>query len=427
VVGVALDHTQRSPTVEFVRYAGLPLAHLGGQTLASQVRVELWGLADPPEGANSIALRLTEQRGFVAGAAAWSGVDPAVSTGALVGATGTSAQASVTAGGSPGGRVVDVYGSSGSAAVSAGPTLNPYFNLLDRVLGAGASRPVAAGGSSTWQTAGAAQPWALIALPLEPAAPPDGGALDAAGDALGADASTNDAAPDATSNGEDGASADAGELDAAPDTIISGFGGDGGDGDDGPPPDGPAAPDAAPQADAADGAPVDAPVDAVPADLAAGARDATDVPLRDAAATDVGTPTDASTSADRVAVDATGGERVAMDAAGSERPAAADAAAPDAPVMSGLDARPTSRTDGGALRADAAVAGGDGRSDDVGASGSGDGVPRASGSDGGVRRLDLDVGCACRVADRGAPGGPWALAAFAAVALARLRRRPNGR
>jgi MYXO-CTERM domain-containing protein len=407
VVGVALDHTQRSPTVEFVRYAGLPLAHLGGQTLASQVRVELWGLADPPEGANSIALRLTEQRGFVAGAAAWSGVDPAVSTGALVGATGTSAQASVTAGGSPGGRVVDVYGSSGSAAVSAGPTLNPYFNLLDRVLGAGASRPVAAGGSSTWQTAGAAQPWALIALPLEPAAPPDGGALDAAGDALGADASTNDAAPDATSNGEDGASADAGELDAAPDTMISGFGGDGG-----PPPDGPAALDAAPQADAADGAPVDAPVDAVPADLAAGARDATDVPLRDAAASDVGTPTDASTSADRVAVDATGGERVAMDAAGSERPAAADA--PDALVMRGVDAPAASPADGGAVRADAA-------------SPSDGSAPSASRGDGGVRRLDLDVGCACRVADRGAPGGPWALAAFAAVALARLRRRPNGR
>lgn len=411
VIGVALDHTQRDPFVEALRYAGMPLTFLGGHTLASEVRVELWGMASPPEGTNPIDLRLSEPRGFVAGAAAFSGVDPTVSVGALVATSGTTAQAAIAAGGSPGGRIVDVYGSSGVAAVTAGPSQTAHFNLLDRVLGAGASRPVGGAGTSTWETAGAMQPWALIAIPLEPAAPADAGAIDGAADATtdAPEDTATDAGADAILGSDDGAS-DAEALDGPPDIVISGFG-DGGSGGD-------VAEASVPNADAPDAPDVP---NAPDAPILAGAADASPQQVTDGAGTDApagAAAVDAAGSTDARAQDgamsdarpATDGaaDRLPADVSSAERPATLDAARPEGPTTDSTQG--LAQLDSGTPTTDATAPLNDGDAD----------TSRADALT--VRRVDLDVGCACRAVGGPMPTAPRGLVTLAVLALALVRR-----
>jgi hypothetical protein len=199
VVGVAIDHTNRAPTVVSVTYAGFQLAPLGGATHADQVRVELWGLAGPPEGMGTIALRLTGPRGFAAGAISFTGVHPTQSAGPAASGTGTSVVAQVPVPAAADERIVDVYGSPGLAEPMEGVGQTRHYLRQAPVTLAGSSQAGAAGSVSSWATPGTDQPWALAAVPLRAAPPVDAGAADGGTpDDAGADAPV-----DAVSGGAD--------------------------------------------------------------------------------------------------------------------------------------------------------------------------------------------------------------------------------
>ena len=125
VVGVSINLAGGTvPTnvnVTGVTYGGTPMTFLGGSTRTTTVRAELWGLANPNSGTNTIAVSVlnsgTRALSVTAGAQSFSGVDQFAPTGTAVAANGSSTVAAVTTTNTPYDYVVDVVGFAGNTAL----------------------------------------------------------------------------------------------------------------------------------------------------------------------------------------------------------------------------------------------------------------------------------------------------------------------
>src|SRR5215213_8090419 len=100
-----------APAVMSLTCGGLPLQPLGSISHPSGLRVELWGLLDPPMGTQPIELRLAAEAAVVGGSVAFLGVDPDAPTGPVATGEGEGPVASVTVVSVQGSQILDVYGS----------------------------------------------------------------------------------------------------------------------------------------------------------------------------------------------------------------------------------------------------------------------------------------------------------------------------
>ncbi|MEA2329270.1 MAG: large repetitive protein, partial [Thermoanaerobaculia bacterium] len=176
VVGVSINLAGGTvPTnvnVTGVTYGGNPMTFLGGTTRTTTVRAELWGLAAPASGANTIAVSVlnsgTRALSVTAGAQSFSNVDQIVSTGTAIGANGSSTVATVTTTNTPYDYVVDVVGFAGNTALTTGLSQDIRWNTNTT------GPNFASGGSGArgytniamgWTTTSAN--WAIEAIPLK--------------------------------------------------------------------------------------------------------------------------------------------------------------------------------------------------------------------------------------------------------------------
>jgi len=176
VVGVSINlnggTVPTNTNVTGVTYGGTPMTLLGGQTRTTTVRVELWGLAAPASGTNTISVSVlnsgTRALSVTAGAQSFSGVDQFAPTGTAVGATGSSTVAAVTTTNSAYDYVVDVVGFTGNTPLVTNLSQDIRWNT-------NTTGPNFASGSSGargytninmgWTTTSA--PWAIEAIPLK--------------------------------------------------------------------------------------------------------------------------------------------------------------------------------------------------------------------------------------------------------------------
>ncbi len=176
VVGVSINLAAGTvPTnvnVTGVTYGGTAMTFLGGATRTTTVRAELWGLAAPASGPNTIVVSVlnsgTRALSVTAGAQSFSNVDQFGPTGTAIGANGSSTIASVTTANTPYDYVVDVVGFAGNTALTT--DLNQDIRWNTNTAG-----PAFASGSSgargytnitmRWTTTTAN--WAIEAIPLK--------------------------------------------------------------------------------------------------------------------------------------------------------------------------------------------------------------------------------------------------------------------
>ncbi|MEA2238806.1 MAG: hypothetical protein QOC81_3530 [Thermoanaerobaculia bacterium] len=159
-------------TVTGVTYGGTPMGFLGGSTRTTTVRTELWGLAAPASGTNTIAVTVANtgarNLSVTAGAQSFSNVDQNNPTGTAVGNNGSSTVASVSTTSTPYDYVVDVVGFAGNTPLITG--LSQDVRWTTNTTG-----PNFAGGGSNargytniamaWTTTSAN--WAIEAIPLK--------------------------------------------------------------------------------------------------------------------------------------------------------------------------------------------------------------------------------------------------------------------
>lgn len=158
--------------VSGVTYGGTPMALLGGSTRTTTVRTELWGLANPASGTNTINVTVTNTGNrtlaVTAGAQTFSNVDQFGPTGTAVGNNGNSTVASVSTTNTPYDYVVDVVGFAGNTPLTTDVRQDIRWNT-------NTAAPAFASGSSGargytniamgWSTTSAN--WAIEAIPLK--------------------------------------------------------------------------------------------------------------------------------------------------------------------------------------------------------------------------------------------------------------------
>ena len=219
--GVSVDWTNRTPTVQSATYGGVALTRLATADSAGASHLEIWGLANPPEGLNLASVRLTANAGLTAGAVSFTGVDQTSSTGPFLFSTGSGMRVTVASLSAAGDRVFSVVAADGDpiALTAEAPHQSHWF------VGNGAGGSSPGGGAQTiaWN-ASSSQNWTLGSLVVKAATTDaDGGTTDAS--------PATDASPDS--------GVDAGTTDAGPDRANDGLpsadlaGSDGGSGSDG--------------------------------------------------------------------------------------------------------------------------------------------------------------------------------------------------
>ena len=176
VVGIAINlaggTVPGNVNVTGVTYGGTPMTFLGGTTRTTTVRAELWGLAAPASGANTIAVSVlnsgNRNLSVTAGAQSFSNVDQFAPIGTAIGASANSGVATVTTTNTPYDYVVDVVGFAGNTALVSGLSQDIRWNT-------NTAGPNFASGSSGargytniamgWTTTAAN--WAIEAIPLK--------------------------------------------------------------------------------------------------------------------------------------------------------------------------------------------------------------------------------------------------------------------
>jgi hypothetical protein len=207
------------PAVTSLTCGGVALQQLGAISHPSGVRVELWGVLDPPEGTQAIELRLAAEAALVAGSVAFLGVDPTAPTGPVATGEGDGPVASVTVVSVQGSEILDVYGSL-TATPTAGQGQMSNWNQRNLLTGASSRRQGSSSVVMSWSHGAVTQPWAQAAVSIRartsptwpepgsaPESPPDPPAADAG--AVAPDAGAVDAditpLPDAAADAADAA------------------------------------------------------------------------------------------------------------------------------------------------------------------------------------------------------------------------------
>ena len=234
IVAVTLGQVMGTPpTARSVTFAGRAMSHLGGVANGVVVRVDLWGLPDPPVGPQPVELTLASDAAVVAGSLSFSGLDLAAPLGPVATATGAGPIAAVTVASALGDHVLDVYGSHEGQPTPV-PGQSPNWIDRNAISSGSSSRPGAPTVTMAWDRTGGTD-WAIAAVSLRPrlrtlpppdAAAPDAGApppTDAATErpSAGTDAGGPPPAADAAAGGDGGAAGSGGGG--------SGGGGSGGD------------------------------------------------------------------------------------------------------------------------------------------------------------------------------------------------------
>ncbi|HEV2722470.1 MAG TPA: C25 family cysteine peptidase [Thermoanaerobaculia bacterium] len=183
IVGVSIDlggAAANSSGVVYGTEGGGPnqaMTLLGSLSNGTNVRTELWGLANPATGTHQITVSITSggarNRTVVAGSQSFSGVDQSAPTGTVATASANSATPNVTTANTAYDYVVDNLAFNGNTAQIEGPQQQDRYaintNTLTNFAGAGSGSHGYVNTNMSWSNAGAtAQQWALAAVPLHP-------------------------------------------------------------------------------------------------------------------------------------------------------------------------------------------------------------------------------------------------------------------
>jgi uncharacterized repeat protein (TIGR01451 family) len=182
-VSIAIDRNGGAQTVTSVVYgteSGGPnqaMTPLGGVSNGTVDRAEVWGLAGPTAGTHQITVTVANAGGqntvVVAGAKSFTNVFQTSSTGTATTATGTSTTPSVTLTNSVFDYVVDAVAFNGNNVLTAAVNQTNAFNVTSAApafAGAGSVKTGFANTTMSW-TAGAAQAWSAVGVPLQSATP----------------------------------------------------------------------------------------------------------------------------------------------------------------------------------------------------------------------------------------------------------------
>jgi hypothetical protein len=186
------------PAVTSLTCGGTALQQLGAISHPSGLRVELWGLLDPPEGTQPIELRLAAEAALVAGSVAFLGVDPIAPTGPVATGEGDGPVASVTVVSVQGSEILDAYGSL-TATPTVGQGQMSNWNQRNLLTGASSRRQGSSSVVMSWSHGAVTQSWAQAAVSVRartsptwpepgsaPESPPDPPAADAGAVAMDA-------------------------------------------------------------------------------------------------------------------------------------------------------------------------------------------------------------------------------------------------
>ena len=175
---VQVSYRNGTEAVSSVSYGTRALTRLGvALAPGNQNRVEFWYTLSPPVGAANVSVTLPKDKKIVGGAVSFSGVDQGAPFGAFRTASDDSTSACVTLANAPAMLVASVLAANGDAkVVTAGSSQTPIWNLQTgtaggEIIGTGtlaASTPMA----TLCQSLQKGQPWALAAVPLNPAVAP---------------------------------------------------------------------------------------------------------------------------------------------------------------------------------------------------------------------------------------------------------------
>jgi hypothetical protein len=170
VVGVSLRQSGAT-TVSSVTYGGVSLGFVSADTAPGSMRTEIWQLADPPTGANTVAVTLTGNERVVAGSVGFVGADSAVR--ADSGAIGNDDAPAATVASAAGDLAMGVVGvAAGNIGIAPGGGQTARWN--DSVggggvgaAGAGSTAPGAASATVNWSLT-ASGAWAASAVSVAP-------------------------------------------------------------------------------------------------------------------------------------------------------------------------------------------------------------------------------------------------------------------
>ncbi|MFZ2651434.1 MAG: DUF4347 domain-containing protein, partial [Burkholderiaceae bacterium] len=168
VIGNGVDTTS-------VSYNGTPLTlHAGVYAQANDIKVELWYLVAPPEGAGSIDISVDTTWGLqnvVAGAATFYGVDQTTPLDTAVTGRANTGPASLTVASSSGDMVLDVAGSLGVSSSSVGAGQTELFTQMNGsgpsdVWATSSTEPGASSVDMSESYSGSGGRWAAIAVTI---------------------------------------------------------------------------------------------------------------------------------------------------------------------------------------------------------------------------------------------------------------------
>ncbi|HMC69378.1 MAG TPA: DUF11 domain-containing protein, partial [Mycobacteriales bacterium] len=181
--GISIDLSTRAGNATGVVYGtegGGPnqaMTLLGSLSNGTNVRVELWGLANPASGTHQITATIsnpnTRNYTVVAGSQSFSGVDQTAPTGTVAIASNNTATPAVTTGNTAHDYVVDAVAFNGNNQQIEGPQQDSRYSIATTTLtsfaGAGSGAHGYTNVTMSWTNTGAvAQQWAMAAVPLHP-------------------------------------------------------------------------------------------------------------------------------------------------------------------------------------------------------------------------------------------------------------------
>jgi hypothetical protein len=167
IVGVGV---RGGVSVTSATYNGDNLTKIRHDMPGSDVRTELWYLANPDPGTHDVVVNFSGAQSVIVGALTWFGVHPTLGTasGATCASSCSTLTVSVTS--ASGEVVVDAASTqSGSSTLSVGADQTPRVNVQATNNNMGMSHENGVASTTMSWTQSASEPWAISAVPLKPA------------------------------------------------------------------------------------------------------------------------------------------------------------------------------------------------------------------------------------------------------------------
>lgn len=166
-----------SATVDDVTYNGVSMTLVTTATSGSRY-AELWRLAGPATGSNTVAVSLsTTEQEVSAGVMSFTGVDQTTPVGTAATATGSGTTPSVAVSSTTGELVVDALAIENAGTLSVGAGQTSRYNTFGAGgwnKHAGSTEPGAVSTTMSWSDTVGGE-WAIIGVPMKPATGGGGG------------------------------------------------------------------------------------------------------------------------------------------------------------------------------------------------------------------------------------------------------------